>query len=125
MDIWNAVVNSLRNFFNPVLSVLLAFLSPITSVFLSLVAIVSWLLGALIDPQGFMNGVVNKVIDVVASILPSTPTSLKVGTIINSVAALMPNVGRAVISEIFISLVAIFGLVGAVKLYKLIPFKAT
>lgn len=125
MDLWNAFISALRNFFNPAIAVILAFFNPVTSVFLAVVSLVSWLLGALSDPQGMMNGVVNTVIDVVATILPSTPNSVKVGTIINGVASFMPNIGRAVISEIFVSLLSIFALVGAVKLYKLIPFKAT
>lgn len=125
MDIWNAFVNALRNFFNPAISVILAFFSPVVSLLSACVAIVGWLLGAIADPQGFMNGFVNAVVDAVASILPSTPSGLKIGSIINNVAGYMPGVGRAVITEIFVSISAIFVLVGAVKLYKLIPFKAT
>lgn len=125
MDLWNAFVNALRNFFNPAISVLLLFFNPLIAISTALVTVISWLLGALSNPQGMMNGIVNKTIDLIASILPSTPDSLKVGSIINNVSGIMPAVGRAVISEIFFSISVIFGLIAAVKLYKLIPFKAT
>lgn len=125
MELWSAFVNALRNFFNPAISVILLFFNPLVSIGTGFVVLISWLLGAIADPQGFLNGVVNATIDVVASVLPTTPDSLKIGTIINNVAGLMPGVGRAVISEIFFSISAIFLLFAAVKIYKLIPFKAT
>lgn len=125
MEILEALLSGLRNFFNPVISVILFFFNPVVSFFTAAGLIISWLLGALANPQGMMNGVVNSVIDVVSSILPSTPSSLKIGTIINNVSSFMPGIGRAVISEVFFTLSSIFVLYGAVKLYKLIPFKAT
>lgn len=125
MDIWNAFLSALRNFFNPALSVLLLFFNPVIAFFTAVVSLVAWLLGALANPQGAMNGIVNKTIDLVAGILPSTPSNLKIGTLLTEVSAYMPAVGRAVIAEIFFTLSSIFILFAAVKLYKLIPFKAT
>lgn len=125
MDVWNAFVSALRTFFNPVLTILFAFFNPVIVVFASIASVISWLLGALSNPQGFMNGFVNRTIDVVAVVLPSTPDQLKVSSIVNSVSLFLPAVGKAVIAEIFITISSMFVLFAAVKLYKLIPFKAT
>ena len=119
------LVITIRNALSPVFSILMVFLNPIVAVATGLTSIVAWLLGALADPQGAMNSIVNKTIDVIAAFLPSTPESLKLGFLLDSVAASMPAVGRGVISEIFVTISAMFGLVAIIKLYKLIPFKAT
>ena len=119
------LVNLIRNALSPVFSILMGFLNPVVAVAAGLTSIVAWLLGALADPQGAMNSVVNTTIDVIAAFLPSTPESLKLGTLLDGVAASMPAVGRGIISEIFITISSMFALVAVIKLYKLIPFKAT
>ena len=83
------------------------------------------MLGALSDPQGLMNQTVCGAIDYIAHLFPSTPESLKISNVLNSVGDSIPGVGRAVIREIFTTIAAIFSISLAIKIYKLIPFKAT
>ena len=85
------------------------FFKPITRVFLAIISLISFLVGALLNPQGFLNQIICSVIDYIAFIFPSTPDNLKVSSIINGLASAMPLVGLTLI----------------VKIYKLIPFKAT
>ena len=107
------------------MQVLLNFLVPVIVVCTGLIGIVAFLVAALNDPQGWMNSVVITTIDAVAGFFPSTPDNLKIGTIIDSLGDSMPLVGRAVIREIFTTISAIAGIALVVKIYKLIPFKAT
>lgn len=107
------------------MQVLLNFLVPVIVVCTGLIVIVAFLVSALNDPQGWMNSVVITTIDAVASLFPSTPDSLKIGNIINSVGDSMPLVGRAVIRETFNTISSIAGIALVVKIYKLIPFKAS
>lgn len=125
MDIFSAFIAGLRNFFNPAITIVLGFFNPVNSIFVASFSIVAWLLGAIQNPSGFLNGIICAVIDAVASILPSTPSTLKVGYLLDVASSSMPAIGRSVLSEVFITITAIFLLVAAVKLYKLIPFKAT
>lgn len=116
-----AIVQTVANFFQG----LFLFFTPVITVFVSITAIVAFLIGALLDPQGLMNSVVCHAIDYIAAIFPSTPDNLKIATILNSAGDSMPAVGRGVVKEIFSTIAIIFGLGLIVKIYKLLPFKAS
>ena len=107
------------------MQVLLNFLVPVIVVCTALIGIVAFLVAALQDPQGWMNSVVITTIDAIAHLFPSTPDDLKIGTIINNLGDSMPLVGRAVVREIFTAISSMAGIALVVKIYKLIPFKAT
>lgn len=107
------------------MQILVNFLVPVIVVCTGLIILVGFLVSALNDPQGWMNSVVITTIDAIANLFPSTPENLKIGTIINSLGDSMPLVGRAVIREIFTTISSMAGIALVVKIYKLIPFKAT
>lgn len=117
----SAIVQTIANFFTG----LFTFFTPVIVFFVSVSTIVAFMLGALADPQGLMNQVVCSAIDFIANIFPSTPENLKIATILNSAGDSMPAVGRGVVKEIFSTLAIIFGLGLIVKIYKLLPFKAS
>lgn len=100
-------------------------LKPIYVVFASIGGLISFLLGALADPQGWMNAVVCKTVDTIIFFLPSTPDNLKIANILNSVGDRMPLVGRSIVYEVAGTIAIIAGISLAIKIYKLIPFKAT
>lgn len=104
---------------------LLQFFQPVVVFFVSVVSIIGFLLGALANPQGLMNKIVCGVIDGIATILPSTPNNLKIAYLIDSIASSMPAVGRGIIREFFITITAMFAIVAVIKIYKLLPFKAS
>ena len=107
------------------MKILTKLLEPIHVFFISASGLLSFLLGALADPQGLMNHVVIKTIDVLAEALPSTPDNLKISSILNSVGDSMPLVGRGIVYEVAGTVATIAGISLAIKIYKLIPFKAT
>ena len=107
------------------MQVLINFLVPVIVVCTGLIGIVAFLVAALNDPQGWMNSVVITTIDSIANVFPSTPEELKIGTIINTVGDSMPLVGRAVVKEVFVTISSMAGIALVVKIYKLIPFKAS
>lgn len=101
------------------------FIKPIVVVFSSVGTIIAFLLGALLNPQGLLNQIVCGTIDGIASLLPSTPNNLKIGSLIDSIAATMPAVGRGIIREMFVTLTAMMAVIAVIKIYKLLPFKAS
>lgn len=104
---------------------LASFFTPVVIFFVSVVTIVAFLLGALANPQGWMNSVVCSAIDYIAAIFPSTPANLKISSLIDSVALAMPLVGRGIISDILGSIAAIFAIRAVIVIYKLLPFKSS
>lgn len=102
---------------------LMSFLSPVVVFCSSLVSIVAFLLGALKNPQGWMNFVICSAIDYIAEFFPETPPGLRPGSLISSVASQMPAVGRGVVSDVFEAVAAIAALAIIIKIYKLLPFK--
>lgn len=105
--------------------ILMEFLKPIVVVYSSIGVFISFLLGALKNPQGFMNSVICNAIDYIAFLFPSTPDNLKIGSFINAASATLPALGKAVIADIFITLLAMAGIALVIKIYKLLPLKAT
>ena len=106
-------------------SALLQFLVPVIVFFVSVVAIVALLLGIVNDPAGAVNAFICMVIDMISGFFPSTPENLKIGNILASVGDRMPVFGRAVVYEVFQTIVVIAGIALVFKIYKLIPFKST
>ena len=109
------------NFFNA----LFQFLKPSIVFFSSIGGITAFLLGALANPQGLMNKVIVGAIDFIANLFPSTPDNLKIANLINSMGDSIPLVGRAVIRDTFFTIASIAAISLAIKIYKLLPFKAT
>jgi len=87
--------------------------------------IVALALGAIADPEGWINSVICGAIDMIAVLFPSTPDNLKIAYLLNSVAAELPMVGRAIVFDTFQTIASISAMTIIVKIYKLIPFKAT
>lgn len=110
---------------NELLSILLNFIKPLIKIVAPLAGVVSLILGAIKNPEGFVNTFLVKMIDLIAGVFPSTPENIKIASIINSVGDQIPLVGKAVIYDIFEVIVVIVSLSLIVKIYKLIPFKAT
>lgn len=81
------------------------------------------------DIIGFLASGINQlicgVIDMIASFFPSTPQALKLSSIINSLSSSLPIFGTALIESIIGTVRDLFVLYTIIKIYKLIPFKAT
>lgn len=107
------------------LSGIWSFFRPVVRLALSLLTVASFLLGAILNPNGFLNTAICGAIDHVAAIFPSTPEPMKIGSILDSLALAMPAVGRGIIKEIFVTITAMIAVSLVIKIYKLIPFKAT
>ena len=110
---------------NQIFNILLKYLQPLLKVAISLTAPIAIILGAIQDPEGAINTFLIKGIDIIANVFPETPEELKIASIINSLGDQLPLVGTAVIYEILQALTAIFLISLVIKIYKLIPFKAT
>lgn len=80
---------------------------------------------AIADPQGFANRFLIGAIDIIAGVFPSTPDNLKVYAILNSASSKMPIVGKNIVYDIAGTIAAISLISLTIKIYKLIPFKAT
>jgi uncharacterized membrane protein YkgB len=119
-DFFQFLANSVARFF----SYLFGFLSPVVLVISSLTGLVSLILGALNDPEGWVNQTICFIIDFVSSAFPSTPSNLKISSLIQSVP-LLNSIGFRFISDTFLLISGLAAIALVVKIYKLIPFKAT
>lgn len=115
----------LKQVFNPLIIAVIALFNPMVAIIMSVTSIVAVLITCVSSPQSAVNQLICTVIDMVSGFLPSTPDNLKLGSILNQATSTMPNLGRGIIGEIFLTTSAIFGITIAIKIYKLIPFKAT
>ena len=102
---------------------LFSFFSPVIVFFTSVVSLVAFLLGALANPQGWMNSTICSAIDYIAALFPSTPDNLKIANILNSIGDAMPLVGRGIVRDIFGTIAGMAAVALAIKIYKLLPFK--
>lgn len=84
-----------------------------------------WIAAIFKDPLGFLNQCINWIIDLFAAILPSSPDSIKISTQVNSITNLTPGIGSGIIREMYNSFAQLAGFALIIKVYKLIPFKAT
>lgn len=103
----------------------LQFFTPVVVIAASLVTVAAFLIGALNNPQGLMNQMIVSGINYIAAIFPSTPENLKIGNLISSLGDTIPAIGTGIISEIFTTISTIAGISLAIKIYKLLPFKAS
>ncbi|MGK7893256.1 MAG: hypothetical protein AB4372_06405 [Xenococcus sp. (in: cyanobacteria)] len=110
---------------NALFSALFEFIKPLVRISIPFVTILSLILGAIKNPEGAVNTFLVKMIDLIAPFFPATPPNLKLSYLIDSVDSVMPAVGKAVIFEIFQSIALIISVSIVIKVYKLIPFKAT
>lgn len=115
----------LKNIFNPLFNAFILFFQPIVVLSTGLTSFAGFLVAALANPEGIINKFANSVIDAIASIFPSTPNNLKLGYLLDQSTASVPALGRGIIGDIFSTISAIFAVVVIIKIYKLIPFKAT
>lgn len=99
--------------------------SPLYIVVISIVSIIALMLGVIANPVGAVNTFLCKIIDVVFSVLPSTPDSLKLGAILTSFSNQFPFFGWGILLDIIQTVFSMLMIVAAIKVYKLIPFKAT
>lgn len=102
----------------------MAFLIPVAVVAITLFGLVAFLASAYLNPTGAWNGWVIGAIDHVAANFPSTPQQYTLAGLADSIADVIPF-GTGIIFEIFQSLIGLGGLMVIIKIYKLIPFKAT
>lgn len=104
---------------------LAAFFTPVIIFFISVTAIVALILGCIADPSGAVNKFICTIIDVVSVIFPATPPQLRLGSLIDSAASVAPGFGTAIIHDVASTVGSIFTISLVIRIYKLIPFKAT
>ena len=91
----------------------------------AIATIIAILVLAFTDPSGFINQLICAAIDIISVPFPPTPDGLKLVSIINSLASFMPIFGKSLIESIIGTVRDLFILYSIIKIYKLIPFKAT
>lgn len=99
--------------------------SPLYILIISVTAIIALILGTILDPVGAVNTFLCKIIDVVFAIFPSTPDNLKLGFILQSFSNQFPFFGWGIILDTIQTVFTMLLIVITIKVYKLIPFKAT
>ena len=89
----------------------------------------SVLLGFITDPGGFVSSFACTILKYIFQFFPSTPDNLKVvglfDEMISTFDKTFPIIGGGIFNEILSSISAYIGIILLVKIYKLIPFKAT
>lgn len=100
-------------------------LSPLTAIFVAISLTIPALIGAFKDPAGFVNTQICKLIDLVAGALPSTPANMKMGFMLSFASDMIDPSLRGIFSEIINLIFSLLSIVVIIKIYKLIPFKAT
>ena len=101
------------------------FAKPIVRIFLAIVSPISWILWAFANPEGAANLFICKIIDLVAFVLPSTPPELKVSALIASAGESVPIIGYGILLDVAQMIGVMLSVIVIIKVYKLIPFKAT
>jgi hypothetical protein len=99
--------------------------TPLFVLLISVTVIVALLLGCIANPSGAVNQFVCTILDLIAFVLPSTPPQFRVATILQSASNSMPLIGYGVVNEIYNTASGMFLISVAVRIYKLIPFKAS
>lgn len=89
----------------------------------------SILLGIIADPTGAAGHFICLTLDFILSPLPATPNALKISSLVAGMASALgqsfPLIGQGIFNEVFSGMAIAFGLLVGIKIYKLIPFKAT
>lgn len=109
-----AITNFLKELFSPLVVLADALLNA-----------VGWVAAACLSPISFLNFAFCSLIDLLVSVWPVTPDNLKIAHLVAQVADQMPAVGADIIWDILESIAIIFFMSALIKIYKLIPFKAT
>ncbi len=86
--------------------------------------VLSIIIGTIQNVTGAVNQLLVNIIDWIAEFWPSTPDNLKLANIINAATA-DTGIGSAIVYETFQTIFLLLAVVALVKLYKLIPFKAS
>jgi hypothetical protein len=100
-------------------------LQPVIALATGAIGLVTFLAAGLADPSGWCNSIICTVIDHISSVFPSTPSNLTIASFVQSVAGALPQFGMSVIYDIMSTIASIMALSLVIKIYKLIPFKAT
>lgn len=89
----------------------------------------SVLLGFLTNPGGVITAFACPILQAIFQFFPSTPDDMKVIKLFDNMIATFdqtfPIIGGGIFNEVLSSISAYFGIILLVKIYKLIPFKAT
>jgi hypothetical protein len=99
--------------------------SPLVRVMVAVVTPISIILGAIANPEGAANTLIIKIEDLVLAALPSTPENLKISYLLIQMGNKFSIVGWGILMDIAQTVALMFGIVILIKVYKLIPFKAT
>lgn len=110
---------------NWIYGIIYFFAKPLVVVLSSITSIIALVLGAIRDPGGAVNAFICRIIDLILIPWPSTPSSLKLGSLLSSFANAFPIIGYGIVLEIAQALGGIFALFVVIKIYKLLPFKAS
>ena len=73
-------------------------------------------------PRGAVNQFMIMVVDMIASVFPSTPSQYQLYSMLDAFAAKFPQVGWGVIYEIFSGISGMLGIYLTIKLWRLLPF---
>lgn len=96
-------------------------LTPISKALITLLPLVSFLGGAIADPQGFANAFMCGFIDMIVGVLPSTPSQYQVGTLIQNIITDFPE-SAYLLSSTFQGIAGIFAIYLGVKAFRFLPF---
>ena len=110
---------------NLLFNIFLKYIKPLLVFAVSTNLVLQVIIGAIKNPTGAVNTFLIKIIDLIHPIFPSTPESLKMSSLIEEIDAVIPVVGKSIIFEVLELILIILGVSLVVKIYKLIPFKAT
>lgn len=110
---------------NWIYGILYFFSKPLVVFLTSITSIVALILGAIRDPAGAANAFLCRMIDVILIAWPTTPESYKLGSLLSGFANSFPVIGYGVVLEIAQALAGMAGLFVLIKIYKLLPFKAS
>lgn len=98
---------------------------PAIRVLTAIVPVVSVLITTVANPTGAVNKLLVSFIDFIAQFWPSTPEQLKLANLIAGPLESGTTVGQAIIVDLFQTAFLMLSVIVLIKLYKLIPFKAT
>lgn len=84
-----------------------------------------WIAACVLSPIASINWLICSLIDFISAVLPSTPDNLKVAYLVSQAGSQIPGIGSDIIWDILESIAIIFSISVVIKIYKLLPFKAT
>ena len=93
-------------------------------VFSALSSILAIVLGTIQNVTGAVNQLLVNIIDWIAQYWPSTPDEVKIANLIQAATA-NTGIGTAIVYETFQTIFLLLSVVALIKIYKLIPFKAS